>query len=99
MLSDAEISTLQENVADPRRNTTFEFTASTQNLATPEAKQAFKQTGKIQFILFCALNETKESDGRKLSQRQNGTAEIRILDSNKKIVASASKPLEKMCTA
>lgn len=99
MLSDTELAALQEKVVDTRRDTTFEFTASTQRLTTPEARQAFKQTGKVQFILFCALNEVKERSGRVLSQRQNGTAEIRILDSEKKIVASASRPLEKMCTA
>jgi hypothetical protein len=99
MLTADEMAKLQERTVDSARNTTFEFTTSTEILATPDAKKAFLQTGKIQFILFCALNEVKTRGGRTLSQRQNGTAEIRVLDKDKKIVASATKPLEKMCTA
>lgn len=95
MLSDAEIAKLQETAVDAKRNTRLTFEASVQK----SEEAAPGEAGKIPFVIFCALNETKESGGETLSRRLSGTAEIRVLDKDKKVVLSDAQPLEKMCSA
>ena len=88
-----EIARFQERSFDNRRNTTIEFSASVTN-TTRWAQPA----GKFTFMVYCTLNEIKESSGRTLSQRLSGPVEIRVMDCDNKVVASARKALEKMCS-
>jgi len=100
LLTDDEVSKLQTSLVDTRRDTRFEFAAEFKVPASNQVNYAAcRASGKIPFNVVCTLNETKTRGGETLSQRQTGTVEIRVLDKDKKVVARAAMPLEKMCSA
>ena len=100
MLTDAEISGLQETVRDANRGTRLEFKAEVliPELSTAKLAQ-YRDSGRIPYQIVCTLNEIKERGGKSLVQRQNGRVEIRVLDKDGKVVDSASMALEKMCAS
>ena len=100
MLTDAEVTALQTAVADSNRGTRLEFSAEFRVAPMTAAQAATcRRTGKVPFKVVCALNETKRSGGRTLTQRLDGKVEIRVLDKSKKVVDSVSMALEKMCAS
>lgn len=97
-LTDDQIASLQTEWTDEKTKRQFVFTASfgPQTLKS-EDKARYQKMGRIPYRLTADLMEAKETDGKKLYKRVEGSAKFYILDPAGKVVEKRSSSLAKMC--
>ncbi|MEI6809348.1 MAG: hypothetical protein WCN95_11560 [bacterium] len=97
-LSDAQIAVLKTEWADDKKKTRMQFSASFgASAVTPEEKKKYARSGKIPIRVTADLIEIKEISGKNVAKRLDGSIHLYVKDSDGKVVAKKSIPLEKMC--
>lgn len=97
-LTDEEIAGLKETYVNERTKTKYAFSASFLKITPGDKdKSKYVKSGKIPFKMYAALYEIKESVGKQVRKRQNGTANIFIQDSDGNVVLTKFMSMEKMC--